>query len=291
MSLESTALSCYAGCCFILPTKHAKSTAIAPHFAKVLGAGVVEHIVDTDTLGTFSGEVERKGNALECAREKCQLSTSKIKKAVQYTLASEGSFGPHPKMPFIPCNHEVLYLVDKKHNFHLHVSHMSTDTNYSMQTIDSVEELHKFAAKALFPSHALILRPNDELSENSIHKGISTYEELDTIFAKCKQESQDDKVWVETDMRAHVNPTRMSVISELALKMAKRLKSLCPKCSIPGWGHVSQEIGLACRSCGLATDRAKYEIFSCNKCDHKQKFAIGEPGKLAEPEFCLNCNP
>ncbi len=292
-ALKKTKLSPYAGCCFVIPTKHAKSIAIAIalHFAEILGAGVVEYIVDTDTLGTFSGEVERKGNALECAKEKCLLSNNRLNKDLVLTLASEGSFGPHPKMPFIPCNHEVLYLIDKKYDFHLHVSHSSTNTNYCMQTINSLEELHKFATKALFPSHALILRPNDRVCTTFIYKGISNSEELEQIFAKCKAISNDSKVWVETDMRAHVNPTRMSVISELALKLAKRLESLCPKCSIPGWGQVDHEKGLPCRECGLATEAVKSKTLSCIKCDHIESLAIACAEKLAEPEFCFNCNP
>ena len=57
--------SAYAGSCFILTTKHAKSIAIAPPFWEKLEASVLEYVVDTDALGTFSGEVEREGNALE----------------------------------------------------------------------------------------------------------------------------------------------------------------------------------------------------------------------------------
>lgn len=66
------AASPYFGCCIILPTKHQKSNAIAPVFDTVLQAGVLEYVVDTDLLGTFSGEIERKGTALECAQKKCE---------------------------------------------------------------------------------------------------------------------------------------------------------------------------------------------------------------------------
>ena len=64
--------SAYAGSCIILTTKHAKSIAITPPFWAKLGASVIEYIADTDALGTFSGEVERQGSFLECARSKCE---------------------------------------------------------------------------------------------------------------------------------------------------------------------------------------------------------------------------
>jgi hypothetical protein len=52
--------SAYAGSCFSLTTKHNKSIVIAPPFWAKLGARVLEYVVDTDQLGTFSGDVQRK---------------------------------------------------------------------------------------------------------------------------------------------------------------------------------------------------------------------------------------
>lgn len=48
--------SVYTNSCIVLTTKHAKSIAIAPPFEDKLGASVLEYVVDTDKLGTFSGE-------------------------------------------------------------------------------------------------------------------------------------------------------------------------------------------------------------------------------------------
>ena len=55
----------------ILTTKHAKSIAIAPPFWEKLSVGVLEYLVDTDTLGTFSGEVARRQCAGLCAAQMC----------------------------------------------------------------------------------------------------------------------------------------------------------------------------------------------------------------------------
>ncbi|MFZ4541386.1 MAG: DUF6671 family protein [Rickettsiales bacterium] len=110
----------YHGTCIIIPTKHAKSIAIAPPFWAMLGASVLEYYVDTDTLGTFSGEVEREGNALECARRKCECALELLGDKVEYCIASEGGFGPHPQIPFLPCDQQISFL-DRKRGFHLHM--------------------------------------------------------------------------------------------------------------------------------------------------------------------------
>jgi len=94
-----------------------------------LGAPVLEYLVDTDTLGTFSGEVERKGCGLECAGRKCAWGLQLVGNKVAYGLASEGSFGPHPFIPFLPCNQEILYFIDLQRGFHLPLLHISEKTN------------------------------------------------------------------------------------------------------------------------------------------------------------------
>ena len=63
----------YAQSFIVLTTKHLKSRAIAPAFLSLLSAEIMEYAIDTDKLGTFSGEIERKGSALECAKLKCEL--------------------------------------------------------------------------------------------------------------------------------------------------------------------------------------------------------------------------
>lgn len=283
--------SLYYGSCFMLTTKHAKSIAIAPHFDNYLKASVIEYVVDTDTLGTFSGEVERQGNALECARRKCEWSLEMLGSKVEFALASEGSFGPHPVAHFMPCDHEILYFIDRKHNFHLHLSHLSEKTNYSMQTVGSWEELLKFASSAQFPSHALIIRPNDPENNQHIIKGINTSEKLLEAFQESLKLSPDGKIWVQTDMRAHVNPTRMTVISELAEKLAQRLASHCPKCDMPGWGIVNVKKGLECSWCSSQTELIKSEIFGCTKCDYEEELPASHGLTRSEPSYCAYCNP
>jgi hypothetical protein len=280
--------SSYCGSRFIIATKHAKAQAIVKSFWDILGATVIEYVVDTDRLGTFTGEVERQGAALECAKRKCELSIEMLGDRAEYLLASEGSFGPHPLMPFMPCDHEILYFIDKRKDFHFHLSLLSEKTNYQMQEIDSLEELLLFAHKAKFPSHALILRPMN-IDNPTIFKGLDTQDSLENAFKEAQKLS--NKIWVETDMRAHMNPSRMSVIEQLAKDLAIRLKTHCPSCDIPGWGKIQIEKGLECSGCGLKTQMVKHEIFGCTKCEYKEMKERSDGIKYADPGQCQYCNP
>jgi len=279
----------YYGCCVMLTTKHSKSIALNPPFEEILGAGILEYVVDTDKLGTFSGEVERKGSSLDCARKKCQWSIKKTK--ADYALASEGSFGPHPFIPFLPSNREILYFIDRVRNFHLYVTDVTTDTNYQMQEISNIDELKDFADKALFPSHSLIIRPYPKKNQGPIFKDIDNQADLEAAFLECKNISTKDTIWAETDMRAHVNPTRMEFIQSLGQTLAHRLSNLCPDCRTPGWGRVDIETGLPCELCSLPTEEIKTEIFGCTKCKYKQAIPPEHNRKTVDPSQCGFCNP
>lgn len=283
--------SCYNGSCILLATKHAKSIAIAPPFFHKLGASVIEHVVDTDQLGTFSGEIQRKGSALECARKKCEWSLNKLGDKVEFVIASEGSFGPHPLIPFISCNHEILYFIDRKRGFHLHLNHISEKTNYRTDMVKSLEDLYNFANQSLFPSHALIMRPNSRQIKSPIFKGLNTWQSLEDAFKECIKYSDEDGVWLETDMRAQFNPSRMNVINELARKFSDRLKARCPSCNNPGWGQIRYEKGLLSPCCGLETEFVKSEIFGCVLCSYEEN-RENMNGKIElEQGNCQYCNP
>lgn len=281
--------SIYAGETIVLTTKHSKTIAIAPAFKSCLSATVVECVLDTDKLGTFSGEIARQGSPLDCVKIKCELGLNETN--AFFGLASEGSFGPHPHVPLIPCDQEILHFIDRKRDFQLHLSILTEKTNYAMQELDSFAQLQIFCQKTLFPSHALIMRPNSKENKTHIVKGINSTDMLETIFKELLKYSENGTVWVETDMRAHMNPTRMGVIQKLAEDLANRLARFCTKCKSPGWGRVQLEPGLECSWCGLATDLIKSELYGCTKCDHKERYPASHNLSKADPANCLFCNP
>jgi len=279
----------YLGKSCLLATMHDKQKAISPSFSKILQLRIEVAQIDTDQLGTFTGEIERKGSALDCVRQKCELAMNKT--GVDIGIASEGSFGPHPFIPFIASDHEILYFIDRDRGFHLYQSLLSSKTNHCMKAISDSKRLKEFADQVLFPSHGLIVRPNKCQTKAMIFKGIQTFDQLEEAFIKCWRASLDGLASVETDMRAHMNPTRMGVIKELADSFALRLATPCPLCYNPGWGIVGNKKGLECEMCGFETEMVRSEIFGCAKCDYKETRSRQDGLTQAEPQYCSCCNP
>jgi hypothetical protein len=273
----------------VMATQHKKEKVVAPLLMGVLGLKVITAGIDTDQLGTFTGEVERKGTPLTCARQKCELAMKESQ--FNIAIASEGSFGPHPVIPFACCDHEILYFMDQERGFSLHQALVTTKTNYRSEAFSDLQRLRTFCTQALFPSHGLIVRPNKSTKDPVIIKGIMNEDQLKDAFLKCCHLSEDGQALVETDMRASMNPTRMEVIRELTASFAKRLATPCPLCETPGWGLVDVQKGLECQVCGSETEWVKAEIFGCAKCQQREKRPRKDGIMLADPQYCGWCNP
>lgn len=96
----------------LLVTKHEKEKVIAPLFYERLGISVeCTKNIDTDALGTFSGEIERPGNQIETLRAKAKQGFD-YGEGIDLFIASEGAFNPHPDSPFITLNTELVLFVD-----------------------------------------------------------------------------------------------------------------------------------------------------------------------------------
>ena len=203
----------------IIATKHGKEKVIAPIFEKELGVKCfVDLNFDTDQLGTFTGEVKRKDDPVTTARNKCLMAMELNN--CDLAIASEGSFGQHPTIYFIPADDEILIFIDKTNGLEIIVRELSTETNFNGSEIKTEEKLLEFAANANFPSHGLILRKSRDEYTNIV-KGITNVEELINVF-----NSLIDKfgtTYIETDMRAMCNPTRMKIIESAAKKLIKNL--------------------------------------------------------------------
>jgi len=84
----------------LLATMHGKEDVIAPLAERFLGVRLqVVDGLDTDTFGTFSRDVARTGSQLDAARAKVAAAFDMLPD-ILLGLASEGSFGPHPYLPF-----------------------------------------------------------------------------------------------------------------------------------------------------------------------------------------------
>lgn len=129
---------------------HGKHKAIAPVLHERPGLQViVPENLDTDRLGTFSGEVERPGTMLETAIAKARLGMELA--GLRIGIASEGSFGPHPQVPFMAAGVELIVLVDDERDLVVSEQQVFADTNYSHATGKSLPEVAGFAETAGFP--------------------------------------------------------------------------------------------------------------------------------------------
>ena len=90
---------------------------IAPVLLRELGLPVyVCSGIDTDLLGTFTGETQRIGSARDAALAKARLALH-AEPGSTYGVGSESSFGPHPSMPFITAGCEIVVLLSRDDEF------------------------------------------------------------------------------------------------------------------------------------------------------------------------------
>lgn len=264
-----------------LATIHAKEKIIAPIFEQYnTGLQIRVAVVDTDSFGTFTGEIERKGSQQEAARMKCQAAIEQT--GLTIGIASEGAFGPHPTIPFVAANLEIVMLKDIKLGIEVYGRHLTSSTNFSSQTVTSINSALEFADNAGFPAHGIIVRGQP------ITKGIRDYETL--IFAVSQALQEKASVQIETDMRAMHNPTRCLAIAAAAADLVTRLMTLCPNCHNPGFGRGVNIQGLPCNWCGLPTQEVKGYLMECPTCQYREEI-LNRNGEHADPACCLFCNP
>lgn len=280
----------YAGVAIAIATLHGKAGTLAPAFAVVgtrlqLAAGV-----DTDALGTFSGEVPRTRSPLDTAIAKARLGMRAT--GLPVGIATEGSFGPDPVLGIVPLHREVIVLVDDRHGSIVVETLATHDSNFGGRTLSAGEMPGADdLARWRFPSHALIVRPEPPAGGLALHKGVQDAGALQDAIEATRRASPSGQVRVETDMRAHLNPTRMAHIAALGERLVRRLACRCAACGAPGFGLVDRRPGLACAGCGLPTALARAEVHGCPACGMLVERPRADGLAAADPGQCDHCNP
>lgn len=271
-----------------LLTKHKKEQVIKPAFEMATGCRIeVLSNYDTDIFGTFTGDVDRPGTQLETARIKAKRGMEVS--GLDIGLSSEGSFGPHPSVSFVPLNIEIVMLIDKKESFEIWGEWSGSDTNYSRETVDSFVKAEKFAVLVGFPQHQLVVKPS-MINSKELIKGISDHDALVKAVDWAISLSPERSAIIETDMRAHANPTRMANILKATQNLIAKLNSACPECNTPGFWLTERRTGLPCEWCEAPTNEILAEIYSCARCGKKEE-RIYPKGKKASAGRCPICNP
>lgn len=269
---------------FVLTTKHDKGRLIRPHLQNILDTDLQEINLDTDLLGTFSGEIERVGTPIEVAIKKARLGMQATNNP--FGIASEGSVGPDPIVPFITANIETIVFIDDEEGVHISETIKSNEI-IAHKTDTTKNDLDEFLKKADFPNHALIVKPN--IGQGAI-KGVKDLQTLHEAIKKSRNYSVDGEAIIESDLRAMCSPSRQRNISAVAFKLANRLAQTCPSCQCPGWGLQSFIRGVHCSECGdYAQDALKQEVLGCVRCDYTKLGAVINTS--IDPSRCMSCNP
>lgn len=274
----------YRGGTVALLTQHGKEAVIAPPLRERLGIALLRvEGYDTDRLGTFTRDVPRAGSQIEAARSKARLAMQLS--GLPWGLGSEGSFGPDPVFGLSAWDSELLVWVDGERDLEITATASGPETNYRQGWIGDWSDARTFAAASGFPSHALVVSTAPDAVP--IAKGVCDEETLARMVANAV--AREGRAWLETDMRAHVNPTRMAMIGRAAEQLAARLASPCPSCGAPGWWPGTSVPGRPCADCGQPTRLPVAQRWQCGRCGHEEQRPVGE--RTADPADCDHCNP
>ncbi len=276
----------------VLATMHGKEAVLAPLLES--GLGVRTELVqglDTDAFGTFSREVPRRGTQLEAARAKAQAALERTP-AAALAVASEGSFGPHPLIPFGAGGYELVLLLERETGLELVGHDVSEETNFAHQVVTSSEEALAFAARVGFPSHALLamaVRDGRPAPGEGLFKGLRQADELLRTVERLA--ATHGAAHLEADMRAHLNPTRMRSIERATRDLVRRALSACPSCGAPGFDVIDGLRGLPCEACARPTRLLVEEVLGCRFCPMRVGRAPAHGLRAAPARWCDQCNP
>ena len=287
MQTTSSKGGAYSGRQVALLTQHGKERVLAPVLAAALGCRV-ERVAgyDTDLLGTFTRDIPRTGTQLAAARKKARIGMELA--GLPIGLASEGSFGPDPFTGMFPWNVEFLIWIDD--GLGIEVVGIAEGTSNSAHVLTaSWEEAEAFARRAGFPEHHLVVRPEGE-DDPRIRKGLADWADLQAAFDWSLDQSESRCVFIEIDLRANANPTRMDNIRLAAEDLARKLCSLCPACGTPGFWPVERVAGLPCEGCGVPTRETRAVVHGCCKCAHRVTRERTD-AMYASAVRCDYCNP
>lgn len=267
-----------------LLTKHHKLPLIAPALAQ---AGVQVELTDsfdTDSLGTFSGEVPRTLSPLDCVKTKARLASQIT--GLSFGIGSEGSFGGGPVPGLLNWDHELLCWYDSSRDHYIIASASGpvplSDLDTDQLTLLREHLLQHDAAQGWIISHSA-----------GVIKGLvgfhAVFEALEQAKLLKSATQLSQRLRLSPDLRAHFCPSRQQYIQQAAAQLAQRLQALCPTCQRPDFWRKELQLGLPCSACSYPTERVKYYLKKCECCGYTEQELA--PEASADPAYCPLCNP
>lgn len=274
----------------IVATMHGKEEVLAPVLAPLLGAEIrVAEGLDTDRFGSFCGAVGRPHDARTAARLKAAAGLG-LHPEADFAVSSEGSFGPHPALPLIAAGLELVLLLGRD-GLEVWGQDLTPRTNHRRRTVRTLDEALEFAASIGFPGHGLMVASplaagGDVADPQTLAKGVADRLSLERLVLE-RLEARGSAV-LEADMRAHLNPTRMTAIGRAARDLAANHRCACPACGRPGFVVTAMRRGRPCEDCGAETRQVLSRTRVCAGCGQSRESRIDGP---APASSCDRCNP
>lgn len=266
-----------------LGTMHGKEAVLAPPLSAI-GITLIRVKIDTDRFGTFTAETTRLGTMADAARAKAKAAIAAT--GLPVGIGSEGAYGPNPGIPFLPLGREVLLWHEVETGREIIEQAQDDRPAYDHAEVATLAEADALLARVAFPATALIVAPSADTLP--VAKGLRSRDALSDAIGQAVAKSSNGRAFVQTDMRAHMNPRRMAVIAGLAARLAQRLSTPCPHCQALGWGLLRREPGLTCSDCGTPTALVLSEVQGCTACGAEDR--MPRTG-TADPAHCPYCNP
>lgn len=208
----------------LVATMHGKEAVLGPRLA-ALGYRVLLPVgYDTDVLGTFTGDVPRPGTAFDAALEKARRACRAA--GVPRAVSSEGTYRPCQRLFPGARNAELLAFVDVEAGVEIveHATDLPTRfANGRVRPDPDAPEVRELLARIGWPEIRAMAIPDDRGNSRPAFKGIGTRAELAEALAACAAASDDGLAHLETDLRAHMNHTRMASIAIVADRLAAAL--------------------------------------------------------------------
>lgn len=268
----------------VVATMHNKQQVIEPALTELGLRFLTAPVIDTDRFGTFTRDIDRAGTQRDALLAKARAGLE-LSPEADFAVASEGSFGPHPLIPFLPSGFEMVGLLERKSGKIVIGRHLTTATNFMQVEARSWTEIAAFAEAIGFPGHSIVVMETQD--GPVVAKGIFSE---DALRAVCRPLIEGgEPVWLETDMRAHLNPKRMEAVAAAVADLARRLRARCPACGHPDWTAEFRD-GRPCAWCDGPTVEVWIEHYTCESCGRSAESCI-EPERKGDPGRCHTCNP
>jgi hypothetical protein len=244
--------------------------------------------LDTDELGTFSGEVPRPDALVETCVLKAELAFRSLD--VDCAIANEGSYGPIEAVPLVSSGLEIMAFIDRKRGIRIIETLTTHRTNWRLLRFKAGDPNVPKVVEAMgFPHYGVFVVCSSDWSRPI--KDLLTLDDVVSAMDQEARRSEDGFAVLFSDMRAHRNATRMRVLRALSWKLAKRLERLCPQCLTPGFGSIGNRRGLPCEACGEPTHWVHFEIDGCSVCGHAEARPRKDGRKTAKKLSCASCSP